>query len=207
MSLTFTFAGDESGDVSLNFVKGASQYFVVTMISTKSPDDLRKTLEKLRIDSGLSERYEFGYHKLSSAQLRKRVFSTLASADFDIWAILVDKTSLSEAFKAMSGLDFYLFFVSELIRQIPDQKREGGTLILDEFGYPDQTRDELRRIMKARNIQHRFRRISIRRSQSEPLIQIADLIAGAIWRRDTHNDTGAYEMIEHKIKKLVEYDD
>ena len=105
----------------------------------------------------------------------------------------------------MSGLDFYLFFVSELIRQIPDQKREGGTLILDEFGYPDQTKDELKRIMKARNISHGFRRISIRRSKSESLIQIADLIAGAIWRRDTRNDTGAYEMIERKIKKLVEY--
>ncbi len=205
MTITFTFAGDKSGDASLNFAKGASQYFVVTMISTKSPDDLRKTLEKLRVTSGLPERYEFSYHRLSSTQLRNRVFSTLSNADFDIWAILVDKASLPEAFKAMSGLDFYLFFVSELIRQIPDQKREGGTLILDEFGYPDQTKDELKRIMKARNISHGFRRISIRRSKSKSLIQIADLIAGAIWKRDTRNDTGAYEMIERKIKKLVEY--
>lgn len=203
--LTFTFAGDESGDGSFNFAKGASRYFVVSVIATKSPDDLRRLLEKLRRDSGLSERYEFGYHKLSSVHLRKRVFSSLSYADFEIWAILVDKASLTEAFKAMSGLDFYLFFVSELIRQIPDQKREGGTLILDEFGYPDQTKDELRRIMKARNISHGFRRISIRRSQSEPLIQIADLIAGAIWRRDTRSDTGAYELIEKKIRKLVNY--
>ena len=48
MTITFTFAGDKSGDASLNFAKGASQYFVVTMIATKSPDDLRKTLEKLQ---------------------------------------------------------------------------------------------------------------------------------------------------------------
>jgi hypothetical protein len=202
---TFTFAGDESGDVSFNFARGASRYFVVTVIGTQSPDNLRGLLEKLRKDSGLPERYEFGYHRLSSEQLRKRVFSALADAEFDVWAILVDKPSLSEAYKAMSGLDFYLYFVSELIRQIPGQKREGGTLILDEFGYPDQTKDELRRIMKARNIDHRFSRISIRRSKSEPLIQIADLIAGAIWRRDTHNDTGAYDVIERKIRKLVEY--
>lgn len=151
--LTFTFAGDESGDVSFNFSKGASRYFVATVIATQFPD----------------------------------------------------KAVLSEAFKAMSGLDFYLYFVSELICQIPDQKRAGGTLILDEFGYPDQTKDELRRIMKARNINHKFSRISIRRSQSEPLIQIADLIAGAIWRRDTHNDSGAFDVIERKIRKLVEY--
>jgi hypothetical protein len=200
--LTFTFAGDESGDASFNFAKGASRYFVVTVIATQTPDKLRELLEKLRRDSKLAERYEFGYHKLSSEQLRKRVFSTLAGAEFDIWAILVDKSELSEAFKAMPGLDFYLYFVSELIRQIPNQKREGGTLILDEFGYPDQTKEELKRIMKARNIDHKFSRISIRRSQSEPLIQIADLIAGAIWRRDTHNDTGAFDVIERKIRKF-----
>jgi hypothetical protein len=137
--------------------------------------------------------------------LRSKVFSALAKTDFDAWAILVDKTTLGEAFKAMSGLDFYLYFVSELIRYIPEGKRAGGTLILDEYGYPDQTKEELKRIMKARSITHGFRRISIRRSQSEPLIQIADLIAGAIWRRDSRNDTGAYELIERKIKKLVEY--
>jgi hypothetical protein len=203
--LTFTFAGDESGDVSFNFGKGASRHFVIAVIATPSPDILRDILENLRQDSGLANRYEFGFHKLASEKLRSKVFSELAKTDFDAWAILVDKTTLGEAFKAMSGLDFYLYFVSELIRYIPEGKRAGGTLILDEYGYPDQTKEELKRIMKARSITHGFRRISIRRSQSEPLIQIADLIAGAIWRRDTHNDTGAYELIERKIKKLVEY--
>lgn len=203
--ITFTFAGDESGDASFNFQKGASRNFVVAVIGTQYPDDLRRLLEKLRKDSNLPDIYEFGYHRLSSEQLRKRVFSALSNASFDVWAIVVDKATLPDTFKAMSGLDFYLYFVSELIRQIPDQNREGGTLILDEFGYPEQTKEELKRIMKARNIPHKFRRISIRRSKSESLIQIADLIAGAIWRRDTHNDSGAYEMIERKIKKLVEY--
>jgi len=203
--ITFTFAGDESGDTSFNFEKGASRYFVITVIATQSPDALRNLLDQLRKESGLVGKYEFGFHKLSAERLRKRVFSALAEADFDAWAILVDKTRLAEAFKGMSGLDFYLYFVAELIARIPDGKRAGGTLILDEYGYPNQTKDELKRILKARNISHGFRRISIRRSQSEPLIQIADLIAGAIWRRDTRNDTGAYEMIEGKIRKLVEY--
>ena len=107
--LTFTFAGDESGDAGFNFAKGASRYFVVSVIATQHPDDLRGLLEKIRQDSGLPERYEFGYHKLSSGQLRKRVFSALSDATFDVWAILVDKAELSEAFKAMSGLDFYLY--------------------------------------------------------------------------------------------------
>jgi hypothetical protein len=203
--ITFTFAGDESGDVSFNFGKGASRHFVIAVIATQSPENLRHVLEKIRKDLGLADRYEFGFHKLSSEKIRAKVFVELADADFDAWAIFVDKTRLGDAFKAMSGLDLYLFFVAELIRQIPVEKRIGGTLILDEFGYPDQTKDELKRILKARNIPHGFRRISIRRSQSEPLIQVADLVAGSIWRRDTRNDTGAFDLIECKIRRLVEY--
>jgi hypothetical protein len=59
--------------------------------------------------------------------------------------------------------------------------------------------------MKTRNIQHGFRRISIRRSQSESLIQVADLVAGAILRRDAHKESEAFDMIAKKVKKIVEY--
>ena len=203
--LTFTFTADESGDASLNFRKGASRYFVISVVATQFPDSLRDYLENIRKNLSLADHYEFGFHKLASVKLREKVFTALSKADFEAWAIFVDKTLLGEELRSMTGLERYLFFIAELIKEIPEEKRAGGTLILDEFGYPDKTKDELKRILKARNIAHGFRRISIRHSQSESLIQIADLVAGAIWRRDTHNDTGAYEMIERKIKKLVEY--
>lgn len=203
--LTFTFAGDESGDASFDFDKGASRHFVIAVIATPSPDDLRGTLEKTRQDLKLADRYEFGFHKLASKKLREKVFVSLSQMDFEAWAILVDKTTLGKSFRAMTGMERYLFFVAELIRYIPDEKRFDGTLILDEFGYPDQTKNELKRILKSLNIKHGFRRISIRRSKSEPLIQIADLVAGAIWRRDTRNDTGAFELIEGKIRQLIIY--
>jgi hypothetical protein len=203
--LTFTFAGDESGDASFDFEKGASRHFVIAVIATSSPDNVRGALEKIRQNLKLASKYEFGFHKLASKKLREKVFISVSQMDFEAWAILVDKATLGESFRAMTGLERYLFFVAELIRSIPDEKRFDGTLILDEFGYPDQTKNELKRILKSLNIKHGFRRISIRRSKSEPLIQIADLIAGAIWRRDTHNDTGAFELIEGKIRKLIIY--
>ena len=39
--LTFTFAGDEAGDFSFDFEKGASRYIVVVVIATTDPDSLR----------------------------------------------------------------------------------------------------------------------------------------------------------------------
>ena len=143
---------------------------------------------------------------MASAHLRRQVFSALKDADFDAWAIIVDKSTLPELFRVMSGLDVYLYFVSELIRTIPIEQRTGGTLILDEYGSPKQTKDELRRVMKARQISHGFRRIIVRRSHSESLIQVADLVAGAILRRDSRKDNEAFDHIQTKIREVVEYD-
>lgn len=205
MPLTFTFAGDEAGDASFVFKKGASRYFVMAVVATQNPEALRSMLADVRQKAHLPQGFDFHFNSLASAKLRNLLFSTLSGADFEAWGIIVDKTTLPDTFQFMSGLDFYLYFISELIRQIPFERREEGTLILDKFGSAEQTRREFIHVMKTRHIQHGFRRISIRRSQSESLIQAADLVAGAILRRDAHNESEAFDRIFRKIKKLIEY--
>lgn len=204
--LTFTFAGDEAGDVSFSFERGASRFFVVAVVATHTPDNLRAQLAKLRQQAHLPQEFDFHFNRLASAHFRRHVFATLQDADFEAWAIIVDKTTLPELFRVMSGIDVYLYFVSELIRTIPIEQRTGGTLILDEFGSPKQTRDELRRVMKARDIAHGFRRIVVRHSHSESLIQVADLVAGAVLRRDAKKDSEAFDYIEAKMRQVVEYE-
>jgi hypothetical protein len=203
--ITLTFAGDESGDASFSFGKGASRYFVVAVVATEDPDSLRNQLANVRHISGLPAAYEFKFHDLSSTNLRKRTFSTLAEAQFDSWAIIVDKTILPDSYKLMSSLDFYLYFVTELIRSIPVAKREGATLILDEFGSVNQLRTEMRRVLKIRGISSRFKRVLIKRSRSESLIQIADLVAGSIYHRDSKSGSETFELIQNKLCKILEF--
>jgi hypothetical protein len=203
--LTLTFAGDESGDVSFSFDKGASRYFVVAVIATAAPELLRRLLADVRERSGLPAQYEFSFNALSSAPLRRRTFEALAEADFEGWAVVVDKTTLPDSFRVMRRLDFYLYFVTELVRLIPADKREGATLILDEFGSPAQVRTELRRFMTIRDIPRHFKRIQVRRSKSEPLIQVADLVAGAILRRDAKGQADAFDYIEKKLSQVLEF--
>jgi hypothetical protein len=203
--ITLTFAGDEAGDVSFNFAKGASRFFVTTLIATQSPESLRQLLATLRKDAKLPENYEFKFHRTTSESIRERVFTTLAKADFEAWSILADKLSLPMTFRAMNGLEFYLYFVTELISAIPVEKLQNATLILDEFSSTPNMRNELRRIMDARGIPRQFKRVIIRESKSESLIQVADLVAGAILRRDTKHDSGAYDLIARKINDLIIY--
>lgn len=203
--LTLTFAGDESGDVGFAFGRGSSRHFVVAVVATRNPDALRAVLADLRQREKFPEFFEFHFNSLASAKLRRKVFSTLKDAEFEAWALVADKTTLPDVFRAMNGLDFYLYFVSELIRQIPFEKRKEGTLILDEFGSPDLTRQELRRMMKARGILHGFSRIFVRRPRSESLIQIADLVAGAVLRRDSKKNSEAFEEIQGKMRAVFAY--
>jgi len=203
--LTFTFAGDEAGDASQNFEKGASRYFVVVVIATQDADGLRSVLTNLRRSENFAENFEFHFNSLASAKLRQKTMLAIQKADFMAWALIVDKTSMSFAMRDLSGMDFYLHCVTELIRRIPVEYRRKGTLILDEYGSANAALDKLKRTLKNHNIKHEFSRIFFRRSRSEDLIQVADLVAGAILRRDAKKDSEAFELIEEKMQAIFEY--
>lgn len=203
--LTFTFAVDEAGDASLNFEKGASRYLVVAVVAAQDADALRSVLIDLRKRENFSETFEFHFNSLASAKLREKTLTALRNADFMAWALVVDKTSIPFALRDLSGMEFYLYFVAELINRIPVEYRRKGTLILDEFGSANTALVKLKRTLKNHNIKHEFSRIFFRRSRSEDLIQVADLVAGAILRRDAKKDSEAFELIEDKIQAIFEY--
>lgn len=202
---TFTFAGDEAGDASLNFAKGASRYFVIAVVATQDADGLRAVLERLREHENFSEAFEFHFNALTSEKVREKTLSALRSADFKAWALVVDKTTIPLPLRALTGLELYLFMVAQLISLIPAKVREKGTLILDEAGSAEVALIRLRRMLKAHGIQHGFSRIFFRRSRSEDLIQVADLVAGSILRRDSKNDHEAYDYIKDKMVEVFEY--
>jgi hypothetical protein len=203
--LTYTFACDESGDPSLFFRKGASRYFVASIVATQQPEKVRMLFEELRLENKLPENYEFKFHNLSAIELQERIFNRISKTEIACWAIMVDKPSLPDQFKLMSGLDRYLYFLTELIRIIPDTARKNGTLILDEYGENSRMPVELRRVLKVRAISPGFKHCITRDSKDEPLIQLADLIAGAISHRDSDKRFNPYGEIERKLIKVLEY--
>ena len=76
--LTFTFAGDEAGDVSFNFGKGASRYFVMAVIGATEPENLRQTLADVREELGLPASYEFSFNDMSLRHYGKAYFKLFA---------------------------------------------------------------------------------------------------------------------------------
>ena len=202
MALTFTFAGDEAGDASLDFEKGASRYFVIAVVATRDADELLSALGNLRKRESFSQSFEFHFNALTSEKLRGKTLSALKNADFKAWALVVDKTIIPLPLRALTGMELYLFMVAELISLIPANICEKGTLILDEVGSAEVALVRLKRMLKAHGIRDGFSRIFFRRSRSEDLIQVADIVAGAILRRDAKKDHEAFDYIKDKLLKL-----
>ncbi len=204
-SLSVTFAGDEAGDVSFAFSQGASRYFVVVLIETSQPDTLRSALSEFRQQHSLPAHHEFSFHRLAGLRLLTGLFQFLTRLDISIWTLVVDKQALPDSFRVMRRLDFYVYFVTELIRLIPEGQRSNASLILDEFDRSGKIINSLRRGLRTRAIPGRFKQITTRRSASEPLIQIADLVAGATLRKFSKNEGEMQAMLASKYKLLYEY--
>lgn len=202
---SLTFAGDEAGDVSFRFDKGASRYFVVAIIATARPHELYAALEALRVKYNLPQRYEFSFHKTTAPRLRAALFDTLRDLDYRIWAVVTDKTELPDAFRVMHPRDFYVYFVTEAIRLIPEDERKKGYLTLDQFDQAGHTITALKRGLSRRGIPWGFKQIRARRSRSNDLVQIADLAAGTLLRLYIRGDNTAYRMFQAKFAELLEY--
>ncbi len=198
----WTFAGDEAGYTSFRFERGATRYFVVALIGTQYPELLRKTIATLRQQHNLPLSYEFGSHKTTARQLRSILFDTLNSMDFGAWVAIADKEKLPDNFKIMPSRSFYVYMVSKVVEAIPLDWRENSVLLLDEFDRSGKTMAELKRALRLLAVQRGFKHIHARRSYSDDLIQIADLVAGAVLRQYTKQDPLAFQSLKPKIKGL-----
>ncbi len=204
---SLTFAGDEAGDASFAFDQGASTHFVLALIATPQPDVLRQMLAGVRDRRGLPADYEFKYHKLSSTALRRAVFEALQTMDFAGWALTVNKTGLPAHWRALDAHSFYALLVAELIAQIPLAEREGSTLLLDQFDPRGKALLAVKRALKRRGIRRGFQKMLNVRSRSEPLVQVADLVAGSILRYVAHGDAECLDYIQDRLRWIHLFED
>lgn len=201
-----TYAGDEAGDASFAFDKGASTHFVLVLIATEQPDLLRQALAQVRARRGLPATHEFKYHKLSSIALRHAAFETLQAMDFTAWVLIADKTALPAYWRALDAHSLYALLAAELIVQVPLAEREGAILLLDQFDPAGKALLALKRALKRRQICRGFRKMINVRSRSEPLVQVADLVAGSILQHVSGGDTETLDYIRDRFRLIYRFD-
>lgn len=206
--MPFSFAaGDEVGQTGFKFERGSTDFFVVTLVLTNEPEVVREGLDRLRHELRLSDTTEFKFHGTPHAS-RLAFLTRARNWPLATRSLYVDKRLLPLDFRKLASWEIYGFFMAQLLDRLPIGELGDTTLILDEFGPSQLTirelREQLRRVRLWGHQTRLLKLIAFRRSQSEPLIQVADMVGGVIYRWLAEGNETYYCLIWSKAP-LWEY--
>jgi hypothetical protein len=170
---------DESGDPGFKLNAGSSPVFVVAMVIFETSRDAERTEQKVRdLQAELRVKPEFKFSKLRD-EFRDRFFDGICGCPFTVRAIVVQKAIIRSDNLKDHKDRFYNYFVKQLM------KHDNGTLLnarlrIDGSGDRAFKKELLAQLRKS--LQGRISEIRFSDSESDSLIQLADMCAGAIAR-------------------------
>jgi len=173
---------DESGDVGLKVGKGSSRFFTVALVvfdTVEAALSCQRAIEALQVALNLPANYEFKFHDDSHPR-RLALLSTVARHQFACHTFTLDKTSprlVGEGFKHPEAA--YKWVCKTVLDNAKPNLKE-ATVVIDGSGhrtFRQQMKTYLRKRINTREKRY-IRKVKIGRSHGDPLLQLADYVAG-----------------------------
>lgn len=171
---------DESGDAGFKLDQGSSPVFVAAMVifeTAEAAAEVRRLIEASPA-RGL-HKGEFKFSK-SRDEVRDLFFAAVANAPFRVRAIVVDKAVIHSPQLRTDKESFYEFFVKQMLRH-DNGRLDNARVIIDGSG-DREFRQKLSAAIRRRVREGAVRGCRFSDSRNDPLIQLADMCAGAIAR-------------------------
>ncbi len=204
---------DESGDTGFKFEKQSSRYFAVAMVIFENEEKEAKASQRIDMlrQELQSPNIEFHFAKNKDAT-RKAFFTAAKDMDFTAFIFVADKTRLSQSdFKDRDT--FYKSICGSAFERAKYLMRNADVLF-DESGgekFKKELGSYLRKRVNsdAKNIKNVGTEKSAGTSQSSSLIQLADMVCGAVYRSlQGGDDAEVYQkMIKHKLDAVIFWPD
>jgi hypothetical protein len=196
---------DESGDPGFEVDKGSSPIFVAAMVIFPDAEAARRTEQLIRkIAAAHRVRPEFKFNK-SSGRLRDAFFGAVQACPFRVRAIVVRKEVIYSARLRSSKEDFYRYFVRQMMAH--DNGTLGGAKVVIDGSGDRVFRRRLAAALR-RQLAGRLKDLKFSDSMSDPLVQLADMCAGAIARsyRKDRADAGRWRtMLAPRINDIWDF--
>ncbi|MEZ5307220.1 MAG: DUF3800 domain-containing protein [Pyrinomonadaceae bacterium] len=200
---------DESGDPGLKIDKGSSPYFVVTMIVFGDLSEAQSTddhIKALRHSLGMRAEHEFHFNKLSK-HLRETFLKEVSQFDFVYFSIVINKRKLTgKGFQFPSS--FYKY-ACKLVCSNAKEVLSDATLVIDGRGSREFKNQLAVYLRKHTNEPNEYppciKKVKIKDSKNNNLIQMADMICGAVAREFSGKlDATAYRHLVKQREKYVQ---
>lgn len=184
---------DESGDTGMKLEEGSSIYFTVALVTFEDHEEATacdQRISLLRKEMGMQESSEFKFNKLSRVK-RENFFNAVLPYNFFYFGIIINKDPrklYGEGFKYKES--FYKYACS-LVFQKAKPYLSDAIVVIDGSG----TREfklQLQSYLK-KKADGTIKKVKIQESHRNNLIQLADMVAGAIHRSlRNKNDKNIY---------------
>ena len=192
---------DESGDAGMKLGEGSSEFFVVTAVLFEDDDEANQCdegINRIRVELGLPKYFEFHFSKCSRT-IRQNFLEKVASFDFFYLAVVLNKPKLySPGFQVKESL---IKYTSRLVFENAKPYLRNAIVVIDASGSKD-FRNQLARYLKERIKDDGgcklIKKVKTSRSNGNNLVQLADMVSGAIWRLYKHQDASYRRLVSHR---------
>lgn len=189
---------DESGDAGFKLPRGSSSHFVIACVifdDNLDAEEASLRIKRYRRALGRRDDHEFKFNK-SSKDVRMGFFEAVASCKFRVRAVVVDKGQISSNHLRRDKASFHNYFIGCVLEQA-DGTISDARVRIDGRGDRDYKRSASayfrRRLNSKDNV---VRNVKFVDSTSDSLIQLADMVAGAINRNESGTKSDASEYIK-----------
>ena len=171
---------DDSGDPGFKLDHGSSRFFVIACVIFDNPISAEYTaasLKMLKEKLGWKQEREFKFHRANDKQ-KGLFFAAVKKHNFKIRAIVVDKNKISEPALKKSE-SFYSYVVQKVLNDYTGMNL--ARISLDGSGnrnFRKKSTTEIRQTIN--NGSRRMVEFRLVDSRDSVLIQLADMVAGAI---------------------------
>jgi len=197
---------DESGDTGLKTNRGSSQYFVIAIaLFDKNSEALAcdQRIESLKHELRIKSYQEFKFSKSSKKQ-RVAFLETVRKYSFSYYGVVINKDP-----KKLYGVGFkvkesFYKYASSLVFENAKSQLKHATVVIDGSG-SREFKKQFTTYLKKKVGSKLIKKVKIQDSRKNNLIQLADMVVGAIHRSfSVKDDKGLYRKMLRKREKIVQ---
>ena len=174
---------DDSGDAGFKVGQGSSAYLVISLVIFDDELEALETqvkIRRLRRELKRPDNHEFRFNGCNH-QFRRRFLETIATSRFRYRAIALSKKGVYGRELQKSKESFYNYAIKMVLRHSAGTIKD-AKLRFDSHGERSVRRaltNYLRRELNTPTF-HTFKELKFKNSAKDDLIQLADMVAGAI---------------------------
>lgn len=201
---------DESGDAGFKIDKGSSTHFVVTLVLFTDKGEALKAddhISEIRKQLNLHADFEFHFHK-TGKRFCRHFFVEICQFDFQYFSIVIDKTQI-ETSRFYNSQTFYNF-ACELVCRMARENLRQATVVID--GHKSKEfKTKLGNYLK-KNVNDKgsgifcIKKVKMQDSAKNNLLQLADMICGAVARSFKKETENFREIIIEKEGLVEEFE-